>query len=551
MVSKKSPHERIAFGFLGTKLDLVGGLGEKRLRSWRPSVALGSDPHLRLTTQVIWHNAENRKLAAIVKRDLESINGGPTVILHEVDYRDPWDFEEIYGLLYDFASQYPFSPEKAEYFVHLTTGTHVAQICLFLLTESRHFPAKLVQTSPGRAGVPPSSTIIDLDLSQYDRLAQRFAERWESDKTLLKAGIKTKNGAFNALIAEIELVARESREPILLEGPTGAGKSSLARQIYLLKKEHHQISGEFVEINCATIRGEQAMSALFGHAKGAFTGAVAKRDGLLKRAHKGVLFLDEVAELGADEQAMLLRAIEERRFLPVGSDREETSDFLLIAGTNRPLRDGVACGDFREDLLFRINTWCFRLPSLAERREDIEPNLEFELRKYEEMTGKRVTFSAEAKSKYLSFAKASGTPWYGNFRDLNASVKRMATLAPQGRITEKVVSVEIERLQSSWRGRSEHPAEKSGTESIMSANRVLHRYEIDTAQVDPFDQVQLAVVLETLEKSRTIAEAGRSLFPVSRRERDTTNDSDRLRKYLGRFGIDARAIIAGGNGSGE
>src|SRR5262249_21144841 len=116
-------------------------------------------------------------------------------------------------------------------------------------------------------------------------------------------------------------------------GPTGAGKSQLARRIYELKVARHQIAGAFVDVNCATLRGDAAMSTLFGHRKGAFTGAVQDRPGLLRAADGGLLFLDEIGELGLDEQAMLLRAVEEKRFLPVGADKEVASDFRLIAGT--------------------------------------------------------------------------------------------------------------------------------------------------------------------------------------------------------------------------
>src|SRR4029077_17672785 len=136
---------------------------------------------------------------------------------------------------------------------------------------------------------------------------------------------------------------------LLLMGPTGAGKSQLARRIYELKKSRRQLagsggSGPFVEINCATIRGDAAMSALFGHTKGAFTGAVSARPGLLRAADGGVLLLDEIGELGLDEQAMLLRALEEKGFLPVGSDVEVRSDFQLLAGTNRELMGEVRTG---------------------------------------------------------------------------------------------------------------------------------------------------------------------------------------------------------------
>src|SRR6185436_16428219 len=147
---------------------------------------------------------------------------------------------------------------------------------------------------------------------------------------------------FNRLIENIERVAIRSKEPILLMGPTGAGKSRLARRVFELKKTRHQLAGNFVEVNCATIRGDAAMSALFGHVKGSFTGAIQDRKGLLVAADGGMLFLDEIGELGLDEQAMLLRAVEEKRFLPVGSDREVRSDFQLLAGTNRDLGRAVA-----------------------------------------------------------------------------------------------------------------------------------------------------------------------------------------------------------------
>ena len=131
-----------------------------------------------------------------------------------------------------------------------------------------------------------------------------------------------------------------------------------------------------MEVNCATLHGDGAASTLFGHKKGAFTGAAADRAGLLRTAHKGVLFLDEIGELGADEQAMLLKAVEEKRFYPLGSDREVESDFQLVAGTNRDLRTEVAAGRFREDLFARINLWSYVLPGLAQRPEDIEPNVD-------------------------------------------------------------------------------------------------------------------------------------------------------------------------------
>lgn len=131
------------------------------------------------------------------------------------------------------------------------------------------------------------------------------------------------------------------------------------------------------------------MSTLFGHVKGAFTGARESREGLLRSANGGMLFLDEIGELGADEQAMLLKPLK-KTFYPFGSDRQVSSDFQLIAGTVRDLRQLVAEGKFREDLYARINLWTFTLPGLRQRQEDIEPNLDYEVGRHASLTGDSV-----------------------------------------------------------------------------------------------------------------------------------------------------------------
>ena len=528
---------KVGFGFIGSKLDAMGGFGEKRHSAWRPTVSFALDKSLVLNRLELWYDKRFEKLAMQTKDDIQT-RSSVEVNLKLISIRDPWNFEEVYGFLFDFANEYSFQPDKNEYYVHLTTGTHVAQICLFLLTESRIFPAKLVQTSPRGESNGPTLSIIDLDLSRYDKLAQRFEKKLSTDLQLLKAGINTRNKEFNKLISEIELVARSSKEPMLILGPTGAGKSHLAKQIFLLKQSQHQLSGDFIDINCATIRGDQAMSALFGHAKGSFTGALSKRDGLLKRANNGLLFLDEIGELGLDEQAMLLRALEEKTFLPLGSDEPEKSDFQLIAGTNCDLNSNVSAGKFREDLLFRINTWSFKLPGLKERREDIEPNIDYELMKFEQSSGRRISFSAEGRTAFLKFSNSDAAYWPGNFRDLNASIIRMSTLAPQGRITLETVNDEIQRLKRIW-----------GANDLTGAfqadqDAVLHEAGIPVTSIDLFEKAQLVDVILTLRNSSSIAEAGRKLFSVSRQERSVPNDSDRLRKYLSKFGLNARQLTS-------
>lgn len=517
-------------GFLGSTLD-AAKWGPERWKKWRPSVSICMQEDMRVDRFVLIHGTSHQRLAEKVIGDIQDVSPETEVDERMLGFNDPWDFEEVYTKLLDFARSYPFDPDNNDYLIHITTGTHVVQICLFLLTEARFLPGKLLQTQPRRGAPQPIGrwNAIDLDLSRYDSIATRFAETSAESAHFLKSGIETRNPAFNRMIGEIEQVAMRSRAPILLMGPTGAGKSQLARKIYELKKLRHQVSGPFVEVNCATLKGDSAMSALFGHKKGAFTGAASERVGLLKSADTGVLFLDEIGELGLDEQAMILRAVEEGLFLPVGADREAASDFQLIAGTNRDLIGEVAEGRFRDDLFARLNLWTFVLPGLAERREDIAPNLEYELERYTEREGDRVTFNAEARASYLKFAEGPDAAWAGNFRDLAASVTRMATLSPSGRIDSQAVDFEVTRLKALWAGNS----------GVLHDSDSLSRVMDDEAieQIDPFDRVQLEFVIETCRRSRSLSESGRSLFARSRTMRKSTNDADRLRKYLGRFNL--------------
>ena len=511
---------RVVIGVLGTVMDKRGKRAN-RLRKWRPTVGLCQQPDLPVDRLELLHQPQDRGMAEQITEDIRLLSPNTTVRSWPVTIADPWDFEEVYAAFLDFATHYKFDTEHEEYLVHITTGTHVAQICWFLLTEARYLPASLIQTGPASREAPEEAvpvgrySIIDLDLSRYAALTSRFQREQQESVSFLKAGIDTRNATFNALIDQIERVALRSTAPVLLTGPTGAGKSFLANRIYQLKQSRHQLTGRLVAVNCATLRGDNAMSTLFGHVKGAFTGAATARAGLLREADGGVLFLDEIAELGLDEQAMLLKAIEEKTFFPFGSDKEVRSDFQLIAGTHRDMRQWVAEGRFREDLWARINMWSFALPGLAQRREDIAPNVEYELQRFATQTQSQVRFDKEARERYLRFADSPQALWRGNFRELGSSVARMATLAEQGRITIALVEEEIVRLQESWQTAAPSP--------VMD--------------LDLFDQRQLETVLEVCRRSASLSEAGRELFAVSRMKKANPNDADRLRKYLARFGL--------------
>lgn len=269
---------------------------------------------------------------------------------------------------------------------------------------------------------------------------------------------------------------------------------------------------------------------------------------MLRQADGGMLFLDEIGELGLEEQAMLLRAIEHGVFQPMGSDRDVRSHFQLLAGTNRDLRTEVLAGRFRGDLLARNQSWSFDLPSLAERREDIAPNLDFELMRCTRELKRRITMTREARTQFLAFGESPGALWRANFRDFAAAVRRMATLANAGRITSTDVDEEIERLMDSRRAtpdpdRAALARTEIGNKANPHSDALAALIGATAAQaIDPFDRVQLEYVLDVCRSSATLPEAGRQLFAASRIRKTSSNDADRLRKYLARFGIEFEVV---------
>src|SRR6266545_907773 len=198
--------QTVVIGLLGTTIDR--GKGTKRWEGWRPSIAACQHEDLRIDRPERPHPQRFTALAETVRDDIRHVSPETEVRLVVDPTADPWDFEEVYGSLHDFARVYRFDTETEDYLVHITTGSHVAQICLFLLTESRHLPARLLQTSPPTGmrggGDPGTFRIIDLDLSKYDRIATRFARDELDERTLLKSGIPTRSAAFNQVVERLD-----------------------------------------------------------------------------------------------------------------------------------------------------------------------------------------------------------------------------------------------------------------------------------------------------------------------------------------------------------
>jgi transcriptional regulatory protein RtcR len=259
--------------------------------------------------------------------------------------------------------------------------------------------------------------------------------------------------------------------------------------------------------------------------KGAYTGALNNRIGALKNADGGVLFLDEIGELGLEEQAMLLHAIEAKSFYPLGSDNEINSNFQLICGTNRDLSAEVATGRFRSDLLARIKCWTFELPKLKDRKDDIPPNIDKELSDWSQDNNTIINFDKDARKKYEHFAMSEAALWTANFRDLNYSIKRMCTYANANgtQINMSIVKEEINELLAAW--------------TVKINSQVGTLLPASVGNLDEVDRVQLEYVIEVCRNSKNRAEAGRKLFSVSRLMRKSTNDSDSLVKYLAKYNL--------------
>ena len=223
-----SSKKQVVIGLLGSVLD--SGFHQERWNKWRPSISLCKHGELPIDRYELLYDPKFQDLANLILADIPRVSPATEARGVAQPLRDPWDFEEVYAALHEFTRSYEFKPDTEDYLVHITTGSHVQQICLFLLTESRHFPARLVQTSPAdakRRGPDGKFAIIDLDLSKYDRLASRFGSEQKEARMFLKSGIATRNLHFNQLIEQIEHVAIHAKEPILLTGPTGAGQIAI------------------------------------------------------------------------------------------------------------------------------------------------------------------------------------------------------------------------------------------------------------------------------------------------------------------------------------
>ena len=228
------------------------------------------------------------------------------------------------------------------------------------------------------------------------------------------------SAALEAVFEQVECVA-PTDSTVLIQGETGTGKELIARAIHNISS---RCGRSFVKLNCAAIPFDLLESELFGHEKGAFTGAIAQRVGRFETADKGTLFLDEIGDIPPALQPKLLRVLQEQEFERLGSTRTREVDVRLVAATNRDLSEMVKQGQFRSDLYYRLNVFPIRIPPLRERREDIPLLVHYFMEKYARRMGKRVeTVPGATMEKLMRW------PWPGNVRELQNMIERGVILS--------------------------------------------------------------------------------------------------------------------------
>ena len=386
---------------------------------------------------------------------------------------------DVYQKLFAYLSQDKFHKADTQYYVNCTSGTTQIRNCLFYFTQTGLINALRIEPTPWlyhKQRNRPKGTIYPKDGRRWNRgsyviddpkdFGQAYAtiDEKEADGYLkiLRKGVITKDLSNLEEIADvIECINNitetefKATQTILITGETGVGKTQLAKNI----AKAFGVENNFISVNCATIRGADPniqRIELFGCKKNAASGIDEAKEGALKKADGGLLFLDEIGELSLEMQAMFLTALDTRTFIPLGGNyaNPERSSFLLICGTNRPLEKAVESGTFRRDLYNRINAWHFELPPLREHLDDIKENLKIMVGQIGKKCGKKSLYMLpEAEKTFLEFSKTIS--WDGNFRELNAMITRMVILSNGNSITEDIVKKEIDAAKKRYARKQE------------------------------------------------------------------------------------------------
>lgn len=264
---------------------------------------------------------------------------------------------------------------------------------------------------------------------------ERQTLRQAMSRSVKREGFIGRSEVMEEIFRLVDRVA-PARSTVLITGESGTGKELVAKAIH---EASPRANGPFVVVNCSNIPSELLESELFGHTKGAFTGAIAAKKGLFEVADGGTIFLDEIGDLRPETQVRLLRVIQEREFIPVGDTNAVKVDVRIVAATNVDLKEAVRNGQFREDLYFRLSVVPLELPPLRDRREDILPLVQFFIRKYSQENAREI--SENLAPEVLSLLESYNYP--GNVRELENIIERAIVIAPGNEITADCLTPEV------------------------------------------------------------------------------------------------------------
>jgi DNA-binding NtrC family response regulator len=337
----------------------------------------------------------------------------------------------------------------ATYCIGTASGTPQMHACWVLLAASNEIPATLLHMRNVKFVTAQKPSLMEIDVSRPEFPTVR-ARIWaeveldDGDKQdfshlVTKLGIVGDHPAMLTAIQTAALFARAD-VPVLILGESGTGKEKIAQLIHHLSD---RAARSFVAVNCAAIPKDLAESTLFGHQRGAFTGATSDQPGKFKMADGGTLFLDEVAELPMDAQAKLLRALQDGVIEPLGSGRAVNVNCRVVAATNADLQAAVQSGRFREDLYYRLAVGQVRIPALRDRRSDIPKLAVFFLDEINARLGKPRQFNADALSSLQSH------DWPGNVRELRNAVQSAAIVATTGLVESEHLKLQPPSPQKS------------------------------------------------------------------------------------------------------
>jgi DNA-binding NtrC family response regulator len=392
------------------------------------ATALQAGPHYQ-RVHLLTNYPHERSLAYC--RWLERLVGRE-VDLYQIELDSPIDYGAIYRAVSAELTSARLPREDVELTFHLSPGTPAMAAIWIILARTR-FPARLIQTSVQR-GLEPVDFDFDLASDFLPEFLQRSSERIDrlaDARPAAVPGFERVVYAGAAMRRQVDLARKVAVHdvPVLILGETGTGKELFAQAIHDCSR---RAGGPFVAVNCGAIPAELASAELFGHRKGAFTGAATERKGHFREAEGGTLFLDEIGDLPPETQVRLLRALQAGEVTPLGESRPVKVDVRIVAATHRDLAADVAAGRFREDLFHRLAVGILHLPPLREREGDLALLIErfmaginADARGQPEAQEKKL--SSEARNILLSYA------WPGNVRELYHTLLR-ATIWSAGAV---------------------------------------------------------------------------------------------------------------------